>query len=383
MQVRYRAEGETEWQTMQVGVDGSGSGQHDVQGASKTFECYFVAGRIESDRVTVTVTERPLIVNLKAETEFPAYAKRAPVIEPRSDGNLRDKLYGSSVFLTIEANKRLASVTLTRSYGSEPDSLVVGAQYAKGVIRLDHAKWLADDAQSMTEHYTLKITDEYGFSNEDFDHRYELVVVKDQAPTLAIVSLPHRSPGDEVPILEERVGGYGVAVRAKDDYGIASVKVYYRVESLDDNTEKSSDSRARVFPLPQADIQQLNLMRLSETGAKVGDRIIVWAEAEDAYDLEPAKGPHKVKTPLYRIAVVTKEEMFENLVNRDTFHIDWYDNIKLAALPGREVPRRTSPEAEPASNVAAKLLNAPQMGEGINAADQQLIQDYFNSLNVK
>jgi hypothetical protein len=251
-------------------------------------------------------------------------------------------------------------------------------------VRLDNEAWLEDESQAtISETYTLKLTDEYGYSNEDASHAYSLVVVKDQAPQVSLIGIPHRSAKDEPHILEPQLGSFGVTVKAKDDCGVSKVTVHYKIESLETNSEKSKDTRTRVFQLPQAEISQLPMLRMTETGAKVGDRIVFWAEVEDAYDLEPKKGPHKARTPAYRMAVVTKEEMFETFANKDTWTPNWYDDVKKAALSSREQPGRTAPESEEAAKVAAKLLDAPQMGDSVRGADQQLIQDYFNSLNVQ
>jgi hypothetical protein len=261
--------------------------------------------------------------------------------------------------------------------------MVVGGPFAKGLFRLENEEWLRSEEQVFRESYTVKITDEYGFSNDDFDHKYELVVMKDRAPTLSLGGLPHRSAGEEPHILEQNLAGISARVSGKDDYGIARVTVHYRIESLENNAKGAADSRTKVLQTPQADMQNLSLLRLAETGAKVGDRVIVWAECEDAYDLEPAKGPHKVRTSEFKMAIVSQEELFQNLVSRDTWTIDWYDDVKRVSRAGREIPPRTSPETEPAHAVAARLINAPQMGETLNAADQQEIQRYFDGLNGK
>jgi len=382
MTFHYKAEDEAKWNSAAVSVTPNGQAEHLAKQLGKTIECYFVSGHIQSERLKVLITERPRIVNLKVETELPQYARRAPVIEPHSDGHLREKLFGSTVTLTLEANKKLKTASLKRTSASEAESMVVGGNYARIVLRLNNEQWLTDEALIIKDTYTLRFSDDFGFSNDDESHPYDLSVIRDQAPTLALVGLPNRSSADEPHVLEQSLGGISAVIRAKDDFGISRVTVYYRVESLETNAAKHNDSRARSFTLPQADIQQLSLLRLSETDAKIGDRIVLWAEAEDAYDLEPAKGPHKVKTPVYKIAVVTREEMFENLVNRDTWSPVWYDELKRAALPGREVQVRTAPEAEAAAKVAAKLLNAPQMGDSVRQEDQQLIQDYFNSLSI-
>ena len=80
-------------------------------------------------------------------------------------------------------------------------------------------------------------------------------------------------------------------VRASDDFGVSKLTIHYRVEDLDTGKTKAESFREQLFPLPRVDIPQAVLLRFAELGAVAGDRVVFWAEAEDAYDLEqPAKG---------------------------------------------------------------------------------------------
>ena len=383
MYFHSRLEGETDWTATRVGVDGAGRSEQLAKAVGKTFDCYFEAGRFKSSQVKVLVTERPRVVNLRVETEYPAYVRRPHMIDPRSDGNLKDKLFGSTVVLTIEANKKLKTAVLKRSYLGKPEELIGNGQYARAVMQLDNEQWLADESVKLIRAtYTLALTDEYGYSNEDAGHEYELSIVKDEAPHVALINLPNRSAADEPHLLEQSLGTRAITVRTSDDCGVAKVTVHYKLESLDSNALKSEDSKTRTFSVPQAEPKPLSLLRLSETGAKVGDRIVFWAEVEDAYDLEPKKGPHVARTPTYRIAVVTEEETFKDIATRVAWTPGWYSEMKKVSLAGREQPGRSASESEPNASVAAKLLNAPQTDDNVRADDQQLVQDYFSSLNV-
>lgn len=378
-----KAEGETQYASTKVSVDGAGRAEQLNKAVGKTFDCYFASGRFTSEHRKVLVTERPRIVNLRVETDLPAYVHRARMIEPRSDGNLKSKLFGSSVVLTIEANKKLKSAVMKRSYTDKPDDLIGNGQFARAIMQLDNEQWLADEkGQTIHATYTLTLTDEYGYTNEDAAHLYELSVVKDEAPKVTLIGLPHKSASDEPHVLEQTLSSLGVVVRASDDCGVAKVTVHYRIESLESNQEKAQDTKVRTFALPQTEIQQLSMLRLSETGAHLGDRIVFWAEVEDAYDLEPKKGPHTARTPAFRVAVVTEEETFKDIVYRDSWSPGLYDNLKKVTLAARELPARVAADSEPNANVAAKLLNAPQSDDSVRADDQQLIQDYFSNLNV-
>ena len=148
--------------------------------------------------------------------------------------------------------------------------------------------------------------------------------------------------------------------------------------------ERRSIRLSSCSPLPPAVIfRRPCCCSLADLHLTAGDRLVFWAEAEDAYDLEqPQKGPHRTITPTYRIAVVAQEESFNEVVYKDDWSTQWYDSLKVATLTKREIPPRQSPDREPAADVAKKLLEAPQNGDSVQGADRQLVQDYFDSLNV-
>ncbi|HWE04838.1 MAG TPA: hypothetical protein VG326_20700 [Tepidisphaeraceae bacterium] len=381
MQAFVRATGEQRWKSADINVDDRGRAEFVVKGAADTFEIYFASSRIESDHKSVVVTERPRIANLSVEYDLPDYAHHAPITQPRSDGNL-EAVFGTTVIVTIRCNKPIKSAELKGSFLAKAQTLTVGGEYARAAIRLADARWLKDGAPS-AEKYFLALSDEYGYGNDDAGRPYNLVITKDQPPKIAFIGLPHRSIGDEPHLLEARMNSLSAVVRATDDFGVSKLTIHYRVEDLDTGKTKTEGSKEQLFPLPRVDIPQAVLLRFAELGAVAGDRVVFWAEAEDAYDLEqPAKGAHHTITPTYRIAVVSQEEAFNEVVYKDDWSTQWYDALKVATLTRREIPPRQSPEREPAAVVAKKLLDAPQNGDSVQGADRQLVQDYFDSLNV-
>jgi hypothetical protein len=227
----------------------------------------------------------------------------------------------------------------------------------------------------------LRLTDEYGFENEDADRAYPVVVVKDAGPELEFVGLPPGTDTREPHLLEKQAQGIGLAVRGSDDYGITRVVLHYRIESLESNAEKSSGTRAFPLGLPRTELSQLGLARLSQFGVEVGDRIVFWAEAEDAYDLEPDAGPHVARTRTCRIAVVSEEQLFKDIVYRDDWSAHWYDGLKVASLARRSPPPRLAPEAEPAARVAARRLEAVPVADGLRGRDRLAVRSYFESLS--
>ena len=367
-----------EWLRQALAVDAAGKGEFVMKNAQMNFECYCASGRIQSERLTVVVTERPRIAKLSVEYDLPAYVRRAPIVQPRSDGNLK-ALYGSSILLTIEANKNLKSAVLRTSYQKKADTMSVGGQFAQGSIAAESDRWLKDNRQEIEESYTIELSDEYGYTNEDANTPHKLVVTKDQAPTIEFVGLPHRSSAQEPHVPEKDLDRVNLAVRGLDDYGIAKVTLHYRIEDLETGQEKGKGSKPVAFGLPPTQVS-LGLARASQLGLQVGDRLTFWAEAEDAYDLDPQAGPHKTTTPPYRIAIVTEEQLFSEVRYRDEWSAQWYDSLKVATLARRAPPPRTAPEGEPAGNVAKKLLDAIPTSETFRGEAAQAIEHYFQSL---
>ena len=370
------------WKTTQLEVDPTGGASLVLQNVEETFECYFKSGVIESSRLTVPVTVPPRVVKMTVEYQFPKYVRRASIIQDRSDGNLT-ALLGSTLIIQLEANKTLSKATLTGSFIKNETELAVGGRFARALIRLDRPEWLTDPRDRIEETYQLKLVGEYGYSNEDSARNYALTITRDAAPTLAFKRLPHRSPAHEPHIVLSNLSAVPIAIAAKDDYGIVKLNLHYRLESLETGIERASQSKTIQFPVPRTEIPILSLMRMSEMGAAVGDRIVFWAEAFDGYDLEPEKSPHIARTPVYKVAVVTEEDLFNEVVYKDTWETQWYDGLKMAQRSRRQADIRRAPDPEPEGKVAIKLLERSQVPASFSGRDELVIQDYFNSLNAQ
>jgi len=381
MQAFTRDTGASTWNESTISVNATGETDFKIAAAKKTFEARFAVGTIESDPVTVVMTERPRIASLTVEYALPDYVRRAPIVQPRSDGHLR-ALFGSTVVLTIEANKPLKSAAMSGDFLDQPRSFSVAGRFAKVVVRIDADRWGKSALAEIAEKYRLLLTDEFGYDNDDPAREYDLIILKDASPRISFVGLPHRSPADEPHVLQQNLSSIPIVIKASDDWGISKVAVHYRVEDLDSGAQISTGVKEQQFALPRADVPQLALLRLSDLDVQVGQRIVFWGEAEDAYNLDPSTGPHRAATSQYRIAVVTQEEMFTEAVYRDDWSTQWYESLQVATLAKREIPARTSPESEPAAQAAKKLMEASQAGDSVRGADQQLVQDYFESLNV-
>lgn len=380
MDLCLRPAGGGAWQRTAVRVDAQGRGAFTVTNVQESFELFFEAGMIASAPLTATVTERPRIVKMTVEYELPEYVHRAPIAQPNSDGNLQ-ALFGSTVILTVEANKELESLRMRASFLEADEAFSVGGKFARGLLRLDLARWRENPDQPDHERYRLELRDGHGFVNADAGHDYTLEVLKDAPPRVHLVGLPHRSSAEEPHVLEENLERILPLVQASDDYGVKKITLYCRKEDLETSAERGVLHKERQFAMPVAEVPRLRVLSLADLGAKVGDRLIFWAEAEDGYNLDAEGGPHRARTEAFRIAIVSQEALFTDIRYNDTWSVDWYDKRKVAILSSRAAPPRMAPEREAAADVAARLLDTAPMVDTLRGADRQLVQDYYDSLN--
>ncbi|HYE05582.1 MAG TPA: hypothetical protein VEL07_08620 [Planctomycetota bacterium] len=379
--VRWRLADDAEWSERTLPVDADGRAALLMPAATQPFTCWFSVGKLVSERVSVVVTERPRIAVLTVEYAAPDYVRRAPEVDSRSDGDL-DALYGSTVVLTIEANKPLAGATLAVA-GATPIAFSVGDRFANGVLKLDAEAWLAS-ASDVETAYTLALVDEYGFANDDAARAYRLVVRKDQPPTIAFSGLPHSSPAQEPTLLAPDLARVPLIIKASDDQGVARVALHWRLESLlETEAPRSGAGKERSFVSPPRQVSGLSLARLADLGATVGDRIVFWAEAADAYDLGPERAPHIARTPEYRIAVVSREEIMADVMYAGTWTVDLYNRQKQAALAQREKPPRNDPPPEPPGVVQARTIDVSQVDDALSGMDQEVYRAYIGSLDAE
>ena len=387
MRLHIRKEGNDSDTVEMLRTDASGVAQMRLTGLDVGFSYYFAAQKVRSAQYAIKVTERPRIVNMRIEYEFPRYVRRAPMVVGRSDGRI-EALYGSIAIVTIESNKPLSSAEMTLSY--KPDrqesqtlAMSLGGRFARAIIKLDNTAWLAAREASISETYRIRLKCEDGYDSPDSDVPYQIVVKKDRPPDIRFVRLLNRSPEHEVHVLDSDASNIGFYVDARDDYGLRQITFHYRIEDLMSNEVRTEDTKKRVFQMPQSEFSAGLLLRLGELQPEIGDRIAFWAEAEDAYDLEEEKGPNTARTPEYRIAVVTREELFEEVLYSDDWSTTWYDPLKVATLSRRAIPPRTSPTNEPLAMVAELLLKQSPHSDRVSMEHRRMVEHYFNTINIE
>ena len=201
-----------EWKSRPLDVT-SGSVRFE-EPAKESLEIYFSSGTTKSTPTTALVTDKPDVVNIKVEYDLPDYCRQAPIIRPKINGDL-DSVYGTTVILTIRANKPLAGAELTlginqqlpfghtfqRFHPIEVERPIISGEYARVVVRLNDPRWL-DPGQPLKEgSYSIALTDKYGFHNDPSTHQHNVLVKKDQVAGSGVhrVAAPQSGRGAACP----------------------------------------------------------------------------------------------------------------------------------------------------------------------------------------
>jgi len=319
-------EGEPE--LFRLDTRGAHSVQHTLVSLERTFEALFSYQEIASERVRIRVVERPSVRNIQLEVIYPSYVRRPPLRLPRSSGEIT-ALKGSHVILTIEASKSLQRGHLELEQG-EPVVLAVGGRFARGVLPVEEGI-----------RYLVRLVGEDGFTNEA--PRLRLIkVVHDQSPEVRFVNLGIE-PEQEVQFTESIAGAKPLNVAARDDYGVRKIIFHYDIAAVVKELyhEPIRDkTRQRTFSIPRQTWSG-TIVRVGELGAKVGDRVSFWAEAQDGYDRGEDGQPNSSRTPVFHIVVIGEEFAWEDVTYQPDASFDFglYDSLTRKARGRRKPPR--------------------------------------------
>ncbi len=223
----FRRNGSGPWSSLAMKPDPKKEGVFagTVAQVSESFDYRIVAGDGRSRTYHVEVVKRPRLASLAVTTTPPAYTAKKPNHAAGSDGEIVG-LTGTSVTVALKATKPLKQATIVTERGetlafshpSESDtwtaSFTIGSRDAKtiegGGRRIDGPT-----------RYQIKMLDTDGYESADPLWR-SIAAIRDQPPVVTIAD-PGRDlqvkPGAVVPI----------TVDARDDHGIGSVRLVYRV----------------------------------------------------------------------------------------------------------------------------------------------------------
>lgn len=345
------------------------------------------AGR--SGRYTVTPETAPLFESLHATVTPPDYTGFKPTTQRLSvsapgteitttpeagttatNGNTIRTLRGSALTLTVQSNVPLAEAIVTDKLSTD------GARQFPGRDGMQPIEAVVIVEDSAT--YSIRLL---GMDHKESLHAvgFEVVALEDRAPHVDILS---PEP------LALAVEGYPVPIRlvAKDDVGIASLKLHLNVASREVRPIQLAPD------VPEAKVSATQELDLAQLGAGVGDTIRYFATARDNSPFantdsgnaaDTSRGGSEgglgqsAETPVYQIQVISQEEWQE--IARTQYGLDQM-RAEVEAI-AEQLDMLAEARAEILEELEA-LQEKAAAGEALDDVERQQLQDLQEKLEA-
>ncbi|MCE9611596.1 MAG: DUF4175 domain-containing protein [Chthoniobacter sp.] len=283
-------------------VDQPGHFARVLQSVQEPFDYVVALGDAESASFHVRVKPRPSVASVECQQVWPAYTQLPPQRRPLGDLKI---LAGSKLVLKVKANTAVKAGEI-RLVGADRDKPVKTAPLqpagADKTLLAGEAVIPAEGVTGMT----LQLVDEDGVESRGAAV-YHIDVQRDAAPTIKIIWPDRRE------ILLTREATALISFEAKDDFGVAKVKLHYAVDWVENGPHKTLD-------LDLGGMLAKSVTRRFDwkVGAIVphveeGSVIDYWFEVFDANNLP---SPGIATTEHYQARIVSDAEKRADLANR-------------------------------------------------------------------
>ncbi len=299
------------WQVNEMLADSVTEGvfRFTVPQVSASFDYFISAGDTKSQMFRIDVIKPPRIAKFSLVYTYPAYTGLSPKRIDSSDGEVAG-IAGTAVKLELTATKPLREAKIvTRIDEKKPITEIPlekeGDVYsATFVLWTPTAKPSPDTAGKQMliapTRFQIKMEDTEGY--EDSNPLWRSIALKaDQVPEIAL-----RAPDDKLSVKSDTI--LPLAVDARDDYGLALVRILYRVNTVDKVQELVRWDYNGGAPKTQT--SDRFEWKLASSGLKVGDRVTYWAEATDRNVIT---GPGKAESRHFTLEVVNPLDVVAKL----------------------------------------------------------------------
>ena len=272
---------------------------YEIFNIAAGMEYYITANEVTSERYTVEVFEMPKVTEISVAYTYPDYTGLKPVVQTGT-GDIQ-AVVGTQAEIKLTTNKAIqtASIAISNSDNDLP--------------RADSQQLIAISGNTLTTSidvvqdgtYTIELLCIDGFNNE-IPIEYMIKAIPDAVPEVVI-----KEPGRDVKAT--KLGEVEIIAEATDDYGVAELKLMYRVGSdeLQELVMESSvstsivDSGSATDSRPVAD--SIYTFYLEEFDVEPGDVISYYAHATDN---NTRTGPGEASSDIYFIEIRPFNENF-------------------------------------------------------------------------
>ena len=278
---------------------------YEIFNIDADIEYYVVANETTSERYTVEVFEMPKVTEISVAYTYPDYTGLKPVVQTGT-GDIQ-AVVGTQAELKLTTNKAIQTATFTLRHDAKERSFT---ERLTGATEPVTTEMVISDGNTLTTNidivedvtYTVQLLCIDGFNNE-IPIEYAVKAIPDEVPEVVI-----KEPGRD--IKTTKLGEVEISAEATDDYGIAELKLMYRVGS--DALQELAMEAASPEPAP-IDTRQRRIadgsytFYLEEFDVEPGDIISYYAHAVDN---NTRTGPGEASSDIYFIEIRPFNENF-------------------------------------------------------------------------
>ena len=277
---------------------------YEIFNIDADIEYYVVANETTSERYTVEVFEMPKVTEISVAYTYPDYTGLKPVVQTGT-GDIQ-AVVGTQAEIKLTTNKAIQTATfilkpeeLDETQESTSTQMVI----SDGNILTTTVDVIADGT------YTVELLGIDGFNNE-IPIEYTIKAIPDAVPKVVI-----KEPGRD--IKTTKLGEVEIIAEATDDYGVAELKLMYRIgaDELQELTLETSTPEA-VIESGAVDTVQRRVAEgrytfyLEEFDVEPGDIISYYAHAVDN---NTHTGPGEASSDIYFIEIRPFNENFQEM----------------------------------------------------------------------
>ena len=286
---------------------------YEIFNIDADMEYYIVANEATSERYTVEVFEIPKVTEISVAYTYPDYTGLKPVVQTGT-GNIQ-AVIGTQAEIKLTTNKAIQTATFTRRTDTKEGFLASAAEKLNMTPEPVSTPMVISGGNTLTTTvdvvedgtYTVELLCIDGFNNE-IPIEYAIKAIPDDPPEVAI-----KEPGRDVKTT--KLGEVEIVAEATDDYGIAELKLMYRVGS--DELQELIMEPATSTPIVEQESGEAIQRRvadgtytfyLEEFDVEPGDIISYYAHAVDN---NTRTGPGEASSDIYFIEIRPFNENFQ------------------------------------------------------------------------
>lgn len=310
-----------------------------------------------SPRYTISVSELPMVRNLKLKLVYPAYTRLGSQMLDENVGDVT-AIKGTQVQVSARANKPVSVAELIFDHERRQPLTSRGVQLS-GQFRV------TDDAT-----FTFFLKDAQGREN-DSPIEYRISALSDRAP---VVSVP--VPGADVDIGEDMI--LPMRILAEDDYGFSKLRLgvkLLRAESASQDSAADYQYTDLVIEKPNEPLLQKQFCwDLNSLSLLPEDVVLYFVEV---FDNDFVSGPKSARSNVYQIRFPSIYEIYQEVAQT---HEEAYEGLQDVYQQTKQLHERFEnilQEMQKSENL--KWEERKEMEDAVDT--QKAMQDQLENIN--